>query len=131
MLRYAFRVNSTKMRRSVWQSKNLPRGENSSWMATFIAPLYTQTYDFNCKMLNHNMLLLGHCGEMTPDALRLLNLPRDLTKLSPHTFCATCFMKDKIELKKCSRCMTVSYCSTTCQKDHWITHRPKCTSSST
>ena len=29
LLRYVFRANSTKMRRSIWQSKNLPRGENS------------------------------------------------------------------------------------------------------
>jgi hypothetical protein len=49
LLRYAFRVNSTKMRRSVWQSKNLPRGENSPWMATFISPLYAEICGFYCE----------------------------------------------------------------------------------
>jgi len=36
------RVNSTKMRRGAWQSKNLPRGDNTPWMPTFVSPLYVE-----------------------------------------------------------------------------------------
>ena len=41
LFRYALRVNSTRMRRSAWQSKNLPRYEDNPWMPTFITPLYS------------------------------------------------------------------------------------------
>ena len=37
LYRYSLRFNSTRMRRGAWQSKNLPRGENSPWMATFLS----------------------------------------------------------------------------------------------
>ena len=48
LFRYVLRVNSTRMRRSVWQSKNLPRGENSPWMTTFLSPLYIANTLFPC-----------------------------------------------------------------------------------
>jgi hypothetical protein len=40
LLRYSLRLNSTKMRRGAWQSKNIPRGEDSPWMSTYVTPLY-------------------------------------------------------------------------------------------
>ena len=42
LLRFSLRFNSTRMRRGAWQSKNLPRSENSPWMATFLSPLYLE-----------------------------------------------------------------------------------------
>ena len=39
-LRYYLRVNSTRMRRSAWQSKNLPRGEDTPWIASFLSPCH-------------------------------------------------------------------------------------------
>ena len=127
LLRYAFRVNSTKMRRSVWQSKNLPRGENSPWMATFIAPLYSQTHDFNCNQIFGEMRPLLPCNEIPLG--RVSHLKSLYFKVSPLKVCSTCFVKKIDELRKCSRCKTVSYCSAVCQKEHWITHRPYCSSS--
>ena len=44
LFRYVLRVNSTKMRRSVWQSRNLPRGEDTPWISTFISPLYVEFF---------------------------------------------------------------------------------------
>jgi hypothetical protein len=125
LLRYAFRVNSTKMRRSVWQSKNLPRGENSPWMATFIAPLYTET-DSNCKEISNKILPLLLIEDSSDDRVSLLNVP--YVKFSSLIMCAACSVK-KVSLLKCSRCKTVSYCSIACQKEHWTTHKPRCTSS--
>ena len=33
---------------------------------------------------------------------------------------------DDVNLKKCSRCKTVKYCSRACQKDDWKEHRAVC-----
>ena len=66
LFRYALRVNSTRMRRSAWQSKNLPRYEDNPWMPTFITPLYsdlivnmsqpTGAPEENCKSLTFLLL---------------------------------------------------------------------------
>ena len=49
---YVLRVNSTKMRRGAWQSKNLPRGEYSPWMPTFVTPLYIEHISNECTHSN-------------------------------------------------------------------------------
>lgn len=56
LLRYSLRLNSTKIRPTGWQSKNLPRGETSPWMATFVSPLYSEEPFEMCEMLEkkHN-----------------------------------------------------------------------------
>ena len=131
LLRYAFRVNSTKMRRSVWQSKNVPRGEISPWMATFIAPLSTEEPDFLCNTISDEirkfLLKSDHnCDKVSRDSI--LDLNDSYVKSSPLDMCATCFVK-KIKLKNCSRCKKISYCSLVCQKTHWNKHRFYCTSS--
>jgi len=38
--------------------------------------------------------------------------------------CASC--TNIQELKQCSRCKTVAYCSSACQRAHWQTHKPLC-----
>ena len=38
--------------------------------------------------------------------------------------CASCTSPQG--LKQCARCKTVAYCSTTCQRAHWQTHKPSC-----
>lgn len=42
LFRYLLRVNSTKMRRTAWQSKRLPR--NSHWLPTFLSPVYPSDF---------------------------------------------------------------------------------------
>ena len=52
IFRYLLRLNSTKMRRGAWTSKNLPRGENSPWLPTFISPLYAENISNKCCNLS-------------------------------------------------------------------------------
>lgn len=40
--------------------------------------------------------------------------------------CAACGAK-KANLRVCARCNTVSYCGAACQRGHWKTHKPSCT----
>ena len=106
LLRYLFWVNCTKMRRSAWQSMNLPRGEDSAWIYTFISPLYSESISDNCAYL--------------ADKVNPPNLPSN-----PIKNCASCHVQ-KVPLKRCSRCQLKSYCSPSCQKKHWPQHRSHC-----
>uniref|UniRef100_A0A183SJJ7 MYND-type domain-containing protein n=1 Tax=Schistocephalus solidus TaxID=70667 RepID=A0A183SJJ7_SCHSO len=44
--------------------------------------------------------------------------------------CATCADMggggSEVQVKRCSRCREVAYCSTTCQRLHWFTHKKYC-----
>jgi hypothetical protein len=39
--------------------------------------------------------------------------------------CFTC-KKDNSELKKCSNCLSISYCSKECQRNDWKRHKLEC-----
>jgi hypothetical protein len=41
LLKFVLRLNSSKIKPSTWQKKNLTLGEDSPWMATFVSPLYS------------------------------------------------------------------------------------------
>lgn len=40
--------------------------------------------------------------------------------------CAVCSATGYDKLKKCGRCQVPYYCSAECQKRHWNTHKPEC-----
>ncbi|KAJ7451209.1 ectomycorrhiza-upregulated zf-MYND domain-containing protein [Mycena galericulata] len=43
------------------------------------------------------------------------------------SFCTSCHMdRDAGDLKSCSKCSTVHYCSKECQTEHWKIHKPMC-----
>ena len=115
LLRYPLRVNSTRMRRSTWKSKNLPRYEDNPW--TFVSPLFSISNDGVCQHLNYQLrcamwsipLPVGSGGQVN-------------YHYASQVICAACYVKSyvKVELKKCSRCKKISYCSSICQKNHWL-----------
>lgn len=41
------------------------------------------------------------------------------------THCASCY-KESDELKTCTACRSVRYCTAKCQRDHWKFHKPTC-----
>jgi len=80
------------MRRSVWQSKNLPRGENSPWMATFLSPLYTENTSFDCSEISDKVRSSLPCNEIS-----LKDFIGDsplFVKFSSLTLCASCFRQE-------------------------------------
>ncbi|GAB1605295.1 hypothetical protein Ahia01_000811300, partial [Argonauta hians] len=48
-------------------------------------------------------------------------------KKSPRAHCARC-QKSDVELKKCTRCSKIWYCSKTCQRADWKNHKTSCQS---
>jgi hypothetical protein len=105
LLRYILRLNSTQIVPSTWQKKNLPQGENSPWLATFISPLYE----------NHPI------DQVSFDAWHKTKGVNEKGKS-----CESC-KKISENLKRCSRCRTVVYCSVECQRGHWTLHKTVCT----
>jgi hypothetical protein len=105
LLRYILRLNSTQIVPSNWQKKNLPQGENSPWLATFISPLY-----------DDNPLHQASDSDA-------LQTPKE--KKNDQYNCASC-RKISENLKRCSRCRTVVYCSVECQHGHWALHKTVC-----
>jgi hypothetical protein len=105
LLRYILRLNSTQIVPSNWQRKNLPQGENSPWLATFISPLY-----------DDNPLHQASDSDA-------LQTPKE--KKNDQYNCASC-RKISENLKRCSRCRTVVYCSVECQHGHWALHKTVC-----
>ena len=103
LLRYVFRLNSTKMKPSSWQEENLPLGKCSPYLATFLSPLY-----------------LDHFPKFPAKGL-------DSSDQGSEQFsCAGCGKKSSIAMKRCSRCKTMTYCSTECQKTDWKKHKLVC-----
>jgi hypothetical protein len=40
--------------------------------------------------------------------------------------CASCGASDKSKWHRCSQCKQVRYCNSTCQRQHWFVHKPRC-----
>lgn len=156
LLRYVLRLNSTRMRRTAWQSKNLPRGE--SWFHTFLSPLYAYyAYDYkvesalnesassrsttkiagkNCKSSKEDMKQCVRCKAVVYcDAI--------CQKVDWHNHKKTCSTtgsetspsvkkccghcrNNKDEMKQCTRCKSIYYCDVTCQKADWLNHKKVC-----
>ena len=61
------------MRRSVWQSKNLPRREATPWLSTFVSPLYEKKSRTTVQTSNwiHQQAILILQNSVTKIALKL------------------------------------------------------------
>ena len=123
MLRYALRVNSTKVKPTVWQMENLPQSsEDSPWMATYVSPLYSVFSNSGCFSMKE-LVNAARSSEPNRPSHRSLSLSAFNKDYWP--CCAQCFVKC-VDLKRCKRCHHVSYCSVNCQKNHWLTHKVVC-----
>lgn len=118
ILRYLLRLNSTKVDRCSWPIENLPSGKHSPWLATFLTPSYVDAAGTDEEMsdlleLTNNLAIVSEESKAFKDL-----------KLEPVEFCTKC---SKIgNLKRCSRCKSVKYCSLECQKSDWAAHKTKC-----
>ena len=109
--RFVLRLNSTKTVPSSWQTNNLPLGDNSPCLATFISPLYAST-----KVLDAEV-----------DAFDVDKLTMSAGSVEEQNYCAGC-QQNPLNPKRCSRCRVVIYCSVECQRQHWPQHKIVCTS---
>jgi len=60
-------------------------------------------------------------------ARHIVELRAEAGKEPPLTVCAECGVEDA-KLSRCTKCRTVGYCSSACQKKHWPQHRALCLS---
>ena len=107
LLRYVLRLNSTKFVPNEWQKKNLPLGENSPWLATFISPLYL---DF----------------PMNRQVIEQLNAKLDSTSQMGLVNCCAVCKKFSPSIKRCGRCKNILYCSAECQLADRPQHKSSC-----
>ena len=121
LLRYSLRLNSTKIRPSAWQSKHLPLGEDSPWMASFLSLFYRE-FLLNCchvfdplvKQLYKSIDEHSSIDESIESSLAELLLG----------FCAQCQRSEG--LTKCEGCKRISYCSDECRQLDLDFHRRQC-----
>ena len=100
LLRHVFRLNSTKLAAKLWQTENLPVGEHSPWLATFVSPLYT-------------------------DIVRSQSSTRGFEIFRGFNHCAKC-LKLLTRSKLCSRCLIARYCSVKCKQADEKRHKASC-----
>ena len=101
--RFSLRLNSTKMRRGAWQSKNIPRGDDSPWMSTYVMPLYAEDISNGCGRWDRVIQEIsgGRCCCPPSDKMY-------------RPSCASCHVK-KVDLKFCCEC-NVFTCSFSCHQ---------------
>lgn len=108
LFRYVLRLNSTRILPNSWQRGNLPDGGfacDTPWLVTFISPLYLDR-PFNEEYFQ---------------AFPILDAMSGVKK------CAQCGTSSREkDLKRCSRCKSVTYCSAECQKAGWSYHKDHC-----
>lgn len=120
ILRHVLRLNSTKMQPTKWQRENLPSGDFSPFLPTFLSPLYQDNQhpwdatEFTVRKDGlHSLLMDPSCG-------------MDFSKAMGR--CTGCDQRTmKHELKRCSNCKgTAYYCSVECQRKDWKNHKSQC-----
>ena len=114
LLRYMFRLNSTKISPTPWQEKSLPLGEFSPFLSTFLSPLYL---DF--PTLAHEVIA-EEVEDQAQSFSEMLGAPFS------KSLCARCGVQSNDTLKRCSKCKLVYYCTVDCQRADWKKHKVVC-----
>ena len=114
LIRYVFRLNSTKFVPPSWQKEeNIPPGESSPFLATFISLLYLDFSYLRNENSDSGWAFLHSFDDLVPG----FNPDR----------CTRCGIQpDRTLLKRCSKCKAVHYCSPKCQRLDWETHKLAC-----
>lgn len=120
VLRYLLRVNATKILTNTWPVEHVPAGENSPWLATFVAPSYVDQTGTDVEMDE----LVATTNEVTIQRQEEKNTSLKERALES-SVCSKC-KQTKENLKRCSRCRSVRYCSVDCQRSDWTLHRTSC-----
>ena len=103
ILRYVLRLNSSKIRPNPWQEANIPLGRHEPWLATFLSPLY----------VDNRVYPSSECS------MKSLGIAQSSIT------CTYCFLVSE-DVKRCSRCKSVKYCSAKCQRADWYRHKTSC-----
>lgn len=120
LLRYMLRVNSAKLTADNWPMENLPKGENSPWLATYVSPSYIDRAGTDLEM-----------EDLVATTQKFMPVPtkrkEEAEKESPVSIeqCSKC-QSIKNNLKRCSRCKKIKYCSIECQRSDWASHKSSC-----
>lgn len=77
-----------------------------------------------CRGVVNEQLLTGRLQVCLADGRHMALKPENL-KAVEQGACAACG-DNRAKLKECSDCREVGYCSQSCQKAHWKTHKPHC-----
>ena len=89
--------------------------KNSVWLATFVSPLYLDSKTGND--VAHTPQNLSQKPYKKKDVGE---------KIKIDSSCAM-YQKNTQNLKRCSRCGTIYYCSVNCQRADWAKHKTNCT----
>ena len=120
VLRYLFRLNSTKILTSAWPIEQLPVGETSPWLATFISPCYADQTGTEAEM-EDLVATTNRISIQTQEEKNVIIKEQALES----SVCSKC-KQIKVNLKRCSRCRSVKYCSVECQRADWTSHKSSC-----
>ncbi len=113
LFRGLLRLNSTKMLPSQWQEENLPLGENSPWLATFLSPCFSHYPRSVSEIWNEFQIKKRQFNGQKP-----ANTQRHV--------CSSCQRKDGVSMKICANCKAIYYCDVKCQRAHWGQHKKVC-----
>lgn len=88
-----------------------------------MASLASELVPTDRRLINVEMVPSDKAGGVLLDST-IVPMRRTATQTAKHPACKACTNTEN--LRQCSRCKAVSYCSPACQQAHWSTHKTLC-----